>query len=258
MSGVGGTNNISQEYYNWFASIYGTEAAEKAKEAGLFDKLAKNEITWEDVTQWAEEQGYTPQIPPPGDGDFSGAKDLFDSYYDIAVLFHEMTIQFRKLMREDSYDLQMKIVQTLKDAADKKIEAANTLKEYAKNALIFNLIAAGIGILGSMGTMGAMSRVGFQSMAAFSLGQGMFMGVQGGMMGFQALGQYFSTIGQAEFQKIMAESDKIEAAAEGMKGEKERTDQYISELSDTLRDIRQKLAEFEAAQAKQWEAAASI
>jgi hypothetical protein len=85
--------------------------------------------------------------------------------------------------------------------------------------------------------------------------------VAASQMGTQAASgatQFSQTTGQAESQRYQAEGDKISAQAEFVRGEKQRLDDYTAGINDTMRTIRQKLAEINEAQVKAMQAAAKI
>ncbi len=134
--------------YSEFVNLYGPEAADRAKELGFFDDLQSGNKTWLDLVKWAKNEGYdfTPQLQAPSDYDITGATDAINQFYEMGLLFHQLTRQMRRAQREDTFILEHKIVQTLKEAAQKKIDAAHKLESAAVVGLVLTCACAALSV----------------------------------------------------------------------------------------------------------------
>lgn len=77
-------------------------------------------------------------------------------------------------------------------------------------------------------------------------------------MYFTGAQQYATTKGQADSQKSQADGDRLSALAEGEKSQKQRTDDYTSTFTDSMKTVRQKLSEMIESVQRGMEAAAKI
>ena len=139
------TIEVNQNYQQ-FVNLYGTEAAQKAQELGLFHQLADEKIDWNYLVNWAKEQGYE-RIPPPGNFNIESTLSAMDSYFMLGMLFHEVMKEMRTTKREDSLTMQQKVVDQLKAAADKKIEAADKLMGAAIASLVLTCVGAALSVI---------------------------------------------------------------------------------------------------------------
>jgi uncharacterized protein (DUF697 family) len=91
--------------------------------------------------------GSAPVIPPPGGSyNVDGALTALDSFADLALLFHEVSKMARTSQREESFSLQLMIMNKLKEAADKKDDAAGKMMTGAILNLGFSIASVAIDI----------------------------------------------------------------------------------------------------------------
>ncbi len=271
---------ISQQIQR-FTETYGTEAAEKAKTEGLFNKLETGAISYNALEEWADKSKY-PKLPPPsGDMDIKGASEALAKFQDLAVLFHTVLKNIRGAQREESFLQQEKIVNLSLQAADKKTEAAATLLGCAIGALVMSFVTGALNIFvafvgavvgGIADIAGAGAKAACEGVkeaakamltTALAVAAKIVAAVIDGVCkalakAMEQLGSAVQTSGQAGSQFLQADGDRITAVAEGVKGSKQKTDDFIQGLRDTMKSIQSALQAIHDAEAKARSAASHI